>query len=339
MCHNRGLPACLPAVPAGRQGSVLLYVVFVVILLSLFVAGVSAQAFGALNLADRLTGQLSSSAALQGGLLAAQLVLEDDRPAVDDVTDVWAHHPARFQQRRWGDSTVTVTAEPGPGARRFGLSDEERRLSLNGADAASLARLCEQAGGVRPDQARQVADAILDWRDEDEDARPDGAEDFEYRGSAEGYACKDAPFEHVEELLLVRGVTPELYQRLLPYVTVYGSGWVNLNTASATVLAALGLNQAGVDGFLAFRDGEDSRSGTPDDRKLISTAGMDGELAAFVPNEDLAVLARAANDEQIGVRSTAFRMHIEGRTGADANRARATCVIDRDGQVLLWEQE
>lgn len=322
------------------RGSVLLYVVFVVMLLSLFVAGVSAQAFASLNLADRLTGQLSSAAMLPGGVLAAQLALEDDRPAVDGPTDAWVNDEGRFRGRSWGSGEVTVTAEaPGEGRPRYGLSDEEQRLSLNGADAAALARLCEQVGGLRPDQAQQVADAVIDWRDEDADARPFGAEDFEYRGSPDGYECKDAPFEQTEELLLVRGVTPELYRRLLPHVTAFGGGWVNLNTAGVAVLSALGLSQEGVDGLLAYRDGEDSRSGTPDDRTLVSTAGLEGELAAFVPNEDLATLALAAREERIGVRSTAFRASIQATTDGEASRASAWCVLDRERQVLIWRQE
>jgi len=59
--------------------------------------------------------------------------------------------------------------------------------------------------------AATVSDSILDWRDEDDLHRPDGAEDDYYEGLDRPYHSKDAPFSAVEELQLVRGVTPEMY--------------------------------------------------------------------------------------------------------------------------------
>ena len=56
-----------------------------------------------------------------------------------------------------------------------------------------------------------VIDSILDWRDSNRDHRLNGAEEDYYRGLDPPYSCKDGPFDVVEELLLVRGVTPELF--------------------------------------------------------------------------------------------------------------------------------
>lgn len=84
-----------------------------------------------------------------------------------------------------------------------------------------------------------VADSVLDWRDEDNLHRINGAEDDYYNGLPESYDCKDGPFYAVEELLLVRGVTPEVYQKLSNCVTVYSDGKININTAPPEVLRSV----------------------------------------------------------------------------------------------------
>ena len=96
---------------------------------------------------------------------------------------------------------------------RYGLEDESARLNLNlvlKADAI-------QAGAGRtllmalPGMTEDVADAILDWMDEDTDARDYGAEFEDYYSQLQpSYEPRNGPIQTVEELLLVRGVTPDL---------------------------------------------------------------------------------------------------------------------------------
>jgi general secretion pathway protein K len=56
-----------------------------------------------------------------------------------------------------------------------------------------------------------VVDSILDWRDPDDLYRLNGAENDYYQSLKEPYDCKDGNLDSIEELLLVRGVTPELF--------------------------------------------------------------------------------------------------------------------------------
>ncbi|MDP3766835.1 MAG: type II secretion system protein GspK [Dehalococcoidia bacterium] len=319
-----------------RRGSVLLYVVWVVILLSLFSAGVAGQAMFALDLSERLAGQMRAIQVARGALQYAQLSLERDESAsVDDLSEMWSNDPGRFRERALGEGVFTLT-DGGDGRHtRYGMADEERRLPLNTATAPVLARLCERVGGLRPDQAAQVADAIVDWRDEDDERQPHGAEDFDYRGRTL-YESKDAPFQNVEELLLVDGMTVELYQRLLPHVTVHGSGAVNLNTAGPEVLAALGLTTLGVDGMELYRAGGDAVEGTSDDQRLTAIAAMESELAAYVPPEELVRLVPAREAELLGVGSTAFRFRVAAEAGGSQTRMSAEAIIGRDGALHAW---
>jgi hypothetical protein len=61
-----------------------------------------------------------------------------------------------------------------------------------------------------PGMTEEVADAILDWIDEDDEPREYGAEIDYYASMQPAYAPRNGPLETIEELLLVRGVTPEL---------------------------------------------------------------------------------------------------------------------------------
>ena len=84
----------------------------------------------------------------------------------------------------------------------YGLVDEASRLNLNTATEPMLSKL--------PDMTVDVAPGIIDWRDPDSEVSTGGAESEYYLLLAPPYECKNAPFETVEELLLVRLFTPEL---------------------------------------------------------------------------------------------------------------------------------
>lgn len=92
----------------------------------------------------------------------------------------------------YGDSFMPV----------FGLIDESAKLNLNTATYDQLMML--------PCMTDDVATAIIDWRDEDSDLTQGGAENEYYLSLADAYYCKNALFESVEEVLLVRGAVWEL---------------------------------------------------------------------------------------------------------------------------------
>jgi general secretion pathway protein K len=133
---------------------------------------------------------------------------------------------------RFGDAEIVVT-----------IVDESGKVDINAADLDLLAALM-QAVGVERQPARTIAAAILDWRDPDTLTQAEGgAEDADYSGEERPYGAKDAPFETVAELQLVLGMTPELFEKLAPHLTVYsGQGRPTEQYASAEVLQALGVD-------------------------------------------------------------------------------------------------
>ncbi len=117
------------------------------------------------------------------------------------------------------------------GGIRFGLQNESARLNINtlvvlekntSALMPVLAAAGEESADVDvdniavsllmalPGMTEDVADAILDWIDEDDEARPFGAESEYYTAMPTPYSTANGPLRSVEELLLVRGVTPSL---------------------------------------------------------------------------------------------------------------------------------
>lgn len=108
----------------------------------------------------------------------------------------------------------------GEGLVRVRLSSESDRLNLNSATEEEILALLLEAG-VPEDRALTVRDSLLDWRDEDDEPRPHGAE----REFYEGYAPSNRPFRDFGELLLVRGMDPLLLfgkGGLFERITLYG---------------------------------------------------------------------------------------------------------------------
>jgi general secretion pathway protein K len=97
-----------------------------------------------------------------------------------------------------------------------------------------------EAAGVAQDQLDSLLDAIEDWRDPDDLRRLNGAELREYQAAGRTLGPMDAPFTRVEELQQVLGITPEIYQRLEPWLTVYSyQPGIDAAIASAALLRAL----------------------------------------------------------------------------------------------------
>jgi hypothetical protein len=109
-------------------------------------------------------------------------------------------------------SLINLSDTSGTGVtRRYGIEDESRKLNVNAlilldpVGNALYGALLEL-----PNMTEEIADAIVDWLDADNSIRPNGAESDYYTGGQQPYRCKNGPISSLEELLLVRGVTPVL---------------------------------------------------------------------------------------------------------------------------------
>lgn len=106
---------------------------------------------------------------------------------------------------------------------RFTVRDEGGKVDINQAPAPLLRELFI-AVGVKPESAIALADAIIDFRDENQEKQPHGAEARDYKQAGLPWGPKNKQFDVVDELTYVLGMTPEIYRRVAPLVTVWGLG-------------------------------------------------------------------------------------------------------------------
>lgn len=167
----------------------------------------------------------------------------------------------------------------------YGFIDEERRININSLDVNSSGVLREllMLKGFDRDVANTIAYSTVDWTDPDAKIIKEnyGAEDDHYSSLGRPYHCKNLPFDSKEELLLVRGMTIEIFNEIKEYLTIFpknGQFLVNFETASAEVLKAIARSVAGgqtnaeisdadsaVEKLIAFRNGADGLEATEDD--------------------------------------------------------------------------
>ena len=298
------------------------------VLLTLMASALGSRVGFVLDLVDRLEEQQRALEAAEGVVdLARALVAQDPTPGYDSPVEGWIRLGA-WQTLRTPEVEVDLGG---------GLVDEDRKLNLNSAPVEVLARFFQKQG-LGQEEGRKMAEAVVDWRDKDDHELPDGAEGFYYRGLEDAYDAKNGPFESLEEILLVRGMTPELWQTCSRFLTVYGSGSVNLNGVPKEVLVALGLSVRGVQGFLAYRSGEDGQDGTADDETFFSVNVALEELRTHVPAEDLALLSRLRDDGLVGVASKVFSLSVTAKASGSKAPVHIGSVLDREGQILAWRE-
>jgi DNA uptake protein ComE-like DNA-binding protein len=214
-----------------RRAIVLLAVLVVVVLLSLAAYQYSELMTAEYHAADSHARALQAKAAADSGVWFAAALLGDpdnlssltgnpydNQPTFQDVpiTDGSSSgDDSTDQKRQMLFSLITVRDADDPMANsqpyRFGVADEAGKINLN-----SLLQLDStgNAGSTMlmllPNMTQEIANAILDWMDTDDTPRQGGAENDYYSTQSPPYQAKNGPFDSLEELLLVQGVTPQL---------------------------------------------------------------------------------------------------------------------------------
>ncbi len=192
--------------PRRNRGVALIAVLFVAAMLTILlyaflremqVEASLANSFGR----EKQAEQLGWSAIEKG---AAAFVADTETHSLP--TSTWYTSAAEFYEIECGDGVFTLFRAPdvsdGSEPPHWGAMSESCRLNLNYAPKEVLMKL--------PNMTEEIADAIIDWIDEDDTVNALGAENAYYQALTPGYACKNGLFDTVEELLLVKGVTPEL---------------------------------------------------------------------------------------------------------------------------------
>jgi DNA uptake protein ComE-like DNA-binding protein len=136
--------------------------------------------------------------------LMAELVEDDEMTTFDDENETWSSNQDAFADVPLGRGIYRLTkpnlAEEN--SINYGGMDESGKLNINTATREMLLML--------PEATEETADAIIDWRDDDDNPGAFGAESDYYQSLPEPYLAKNANFDSVEELLLLKGITLEI---------------------------------------------------------------------------------------------------------------------------------
>ena len=183
---------------------------------------------------------------------------------------------------RWRINTDIPAIPFGDGQFKVERENESGKVNLNRA-GASLLKMMLNNFEIEDTDKNIIVDSIMDWRDKGNFHRVNGAKDDYYLSLPQPYKCKNGDFTSIEELLLVRGVTPEIfYGGLKDMVTVYqdketvtvtASGrynqiWeesdfhrININAASPRMLRTLPrMTEDMVQAIMKYREKKDFRS-------------------------------------------------------------------------------
>jgi len=197
-----------------RVGLVLVGVMWVIVLLTVIMTTVAhtsrLDTRISLASAERMRCKWGSRA----GVETAIAVLNDDFATnySDSFDDLWASNPADFNDVPLDGCSFTVE-----------VTDEAGKLNINTATEKQLMQL--------PNMTEEIADSILDWRDEDDDIREGGAEAGYYVNQLYGYLIRNGNFKTMRELLLVKGVMPVLlYGGSGDEIVEASAGWIHYLT-------------------------------------------------------------------------------------------------------------
>ncbi|MFA0750571.1 MAG: hypothetical protein SLRJCFUN_000974 [Candidatus Fervidibacter sp.] len=246
-----------------QRGFALVLVLALLVLLTLLAAGLAFTVRSEVNIASDFADQLRARYLAQAGFYQALQQLMQDDFGVDSPADTFGELRSQDLGLDFDDGQFIVR-----------ITDETGKLNLNTADRATLVAFFTQVTGDGA-LAEELADSILDWRDSDDNPNPQGAESDYYLRLPQPYRAKNAPFDSPYELLLVKGMTRELFYgdpqqgtppltelvtafSATPNVDERGQPRINLNTATREQLqAALGdiLTADEIDALLRFRDG------------------------------------------------------------------------------------
>ncbi|MEN9757621.1 MAG: hypothetical protein RL755_1808 [Pseudomonadota bacterium] len=144
------------------------------------------------------------------------------------------------ENKRWRvDGSIYEIQYP-QATMRIQIQSHTGKIDINSAPVSVLHHVLQYAPLDKQAQLN-LENAILDWRDADDDTRPFGAEKNDYHSAKLHYSPRNKPFRSMEELQMVRGMTSEVLNWMQPLFTVYAAGQTEVEyvVASREVLRVL----------------------------------------------------------------------------------------------------
>ncbi len=164
----------------------------------------------------------------------------------------------------WRVDGTPYTVTTGSDHYTVAITDESGKININTLNDTSVIILKNLLlnMGVEGPQADTIADSILDWKDPDDLVRLNGAESDYYMSLPNPYKAKNANFDTLEELLLVKGMTPAILygdgkrKGIIELLTVNSpTSQINVGAAPREVLMAIpGMTEDVVNSIMDARE-------------------------------------------------------------------------------------
>lgn len=268
-----------------ERGTILIVTTWILAILTLFAIGIGFRTGLEIKLTGYDLSKIKATYIAKAGIRKAiaekwQEYAEGKSLGVDAFSESWANNKEYFNNIKVGSGSFTLEYNPGEADRSgreiilYGLEDEGARININSDKSLPILRNLLLGFGLELEAADSIVAAIEDWRDENSTPKllgeiSSGTEDAYYQTLPTPYVTSGRPFGALEELLLLKGMTNDLfYKKLMPLITIYGDTRVNINTARKETLdALLGVGYPDLAAKIVdYRKGTDGRIGTDDDR-------------------------------------------------------------------------
>lgn len=326
-----------------ERGTILVSSLWILAILSVLAVGIGFRVSIEARLAKYEMDRIKARYAARAGIFKCMgLIAKDDKP-YDTMNECgFSLRPgddtAEAPETLFTNASVDPAAMKGyftisyeqQGVSYPGMSDEERRININTADQQTLERLFSavlSAGDYEDANPSELAQSALAWRG------ANTMDDDYYNGLEKPYKCKRAKFSVPEELMLVKGFTPRIYDAIKEYVTVFGdSNKPNINTAARPVMIAMGINEIIADDIINYRSGGVEGSDIKTEERPISDIMADLEPILDLPT-------RQALINSFTTMSNYFRIDSKGSLDRSKIVKRIVCVVKRGDKKLLYYHE
>ena len=288
-----------------------------------------------LHAAVNLRDGIKLACIARSGFDGALAVLYEDALSgnVDSLHETWAHFGTLSENSGFLFDEGRFVVEIADHSGRIQINQLVDKGGKYNEDQKRLLMqfLSSPEFGLDPQEVENTVDAIKDWIDPDSETTRFGAETTYYESLEKPYPCKNGPFEFLEELLLVKGIPKELFYGsgerpgISRYLSPYGDGKININTADPLVLRALSdrIDQDLAGEIVAYRQDEDN------------------DLSNFKWYKEVPGMREVSIPETLlTTSSTYFEIRSEGYKGAMSKRIRGTVERKEKAlEILCWKVE
>ena len=323
-------------------------IALVIVLISIFVLTMLAGGFAySMKVETRLAQNANSEAELEwlgrSGVEYARWILAEQmkipQEPYDALNQVWAGGPGGIGTSNSPLVDVQREVRLGNGKFTWKIMDLESKANINTADDRMLNQAL-LAMGMDAGETTPIVSSIQDWIDPDNSEHPQGAENGYYHSLSPAYDCKNGPIDDLSELLLIKGITPDIYwgtfstnhpppafmprnRRGQPEAYAFGlhdvftpisTGRININTASAEVLELLPMmDRQTAEAIVAGRQGEDDGSGLTGPYRSVDQVSRVPELPRAGPLLNIL-------HQYCDVRSRTFQITVSAEVGGYKRR-------------------